>query len=68
MRNKVKICPRCGSTDLIVGDGTQSFSYGNVCKNCDFGRAEMGVVEFPKIFEDQINDFRRKINDNNLEG
>jgi hypothetical protein len=64
MRNEIKICPRCGSTDLMVGDGTKSFSFGNVCKGCDFGRADIGIVEFPKIFEDEVEEFRNKIRKN----
>jgi hypothetical protein len=44
MNEKIKICPKCGSTNIGIGG---DYIPQDFCKDCGFGKFEFGINEFP---------------------
>ena len=61
-QNYKKICPKCGSTDIIpwtkygLTEGELLIDY---CKNCYYGHPNGGF--FPEVEESQIEEFRDEL-------
>lgn len=56
----VKICPKCGSTDVQVDFSNASFAIGSpVSHNCN-SCGTVGMV-FPEVEESKVEEFRKKL-------
>jgi len=54
----VKICPKCGSTDITVNDlGMGAGPMGSVCRGCGYGTSSATI--FPEIEKGQVKKFRQ---------
>ncbi|MBI1936082.1 hypothetical protein HYS31_06595 [Candidatus Woesearchaeota archaeon] len=67
-KDYVKICPKCGSTDIhletrIIG-GYSEGSGGNFCRNCSYGVDK--IVIFPEIKKSKIKEFIKEIKNKKL--
>lgn len=61
MKKAVKFCPKCGSTNIgyggLMGELDVSREF---CKDCDFGKFELGITKFPLLTEDNKNTNKKK--------
>ena len=58
----IKFCPQCGSTNLTFGDSTQHGSMRDICKDCGYGKFQVGGMEFPSVEEKHFTKLKKEIN------
>jgi len=52
MVKSFKFCPKCGSTNIGFGGPMGEFDVPReFCKDCEFGKFELGLIEFPLATE-----------------
>lgn len=50
MKKAIKFCPKCGSTNIGFGGSMGELDVAReFCKDCGFGKFELGIITFPLI-------------------
>ena len=65
MENYIKICPKCGSTN--IGSGYYNSAPHDFCKDCGFGDIKtdsIAFTNFPEVKISEIENFRRELKKN----
>jgi ribosomal protein S27AE len=64
----VKVCPRCGSTDIIAESGGEFGSVWDACNECSYGKRNSGTRGPPilEIKKSELEAFRKRIKENPL--
>ncbi|PIN88441.1 hypothetical protein COU61_04890 [Candidatus Pacearchaeota archaeon CG10_big_fil_rev_8_21_14_0_10_35_13] len=59
---EVKICPKCGSTEIMIGISTSWGAASNYCKKCKYGKMLDGTnTLFPTIKINEIERFKEHL-------
>ena len=61
----IKVCPKCGSTNITVYTKAGTFSgeiLSEYCKDCNYGYTSGGF--FPELKESKIGEFRKQLKEN----
>ena len=58
----VKICPRCGSTNISSGYNALNGVVKDYCGDCGFNKQESIIAEFPQMTEKEAKKLKEKLN------
>lgn len=59
----IKICPKCGSTNISSGYNALNHNVKDYCDDCGFNKIDSVLQYFPKINECEVENFREKLKD-----
>lgn len=63
MKKDVKFCPKCKSTNIGFGGSMGEIDVSReFCKNCEFGKFELGITEFPSITKMKDKPSKKRLN------
>lgn len=57
----VKVCPRCGSTNISSGYNPLNGMVKDYCKDCGFNEQESILSEFPKMTREEAEKLKDKL-------
>lgn len=57
----IKICPKCGSTNILSGYNAINHSIKDYCGDCNFNSIEYVIQFFPEIREDEVKKFQEEL-------
>ena len=57
----IKICSKCGSTNITFDSTTMSNgAVNNICLDCRYGKLQFNSF-FPEILEEEVEEFRKNL-------
>jgi len=57
----IKICPKCGSTNILSGYNALNHNVKDYCNDCGFNNINYIIQFFPKIKEDEVKKFQEEL-------
>ena len=61
MNRYVKVCPKCGSTNIGWGDKTRYGATKDICKDCGYGQLDFKLIPFPEVDNKDIKKFKENL-------
>jgi transposase-like protein len=59
----IKICPKCGSTN--IGMRTRKEKSGDKCLDCNYEMTGKGKLTFPFIDDNEVDEYKKDIKEKN---